>query len=179
MPAGTGQLLNSAWGLLPVEVGAALIRRLADPELPVSAANLGSRRRQFTVAEGLWWTELFGPHVAGLVAVAIGPETGPSGFEARGSVKMPPSWPPRGAALVVGADPSWGWPGALRGLQCRCLQSASAINTRDRSSTATASSWGFEARGSVKMPPSWPPRGAALVVGADPSWGWPGALRGL
>jgi len=77
MPAGTGQLLNSAWDLLPVEVGAALTRRLADPELPVSAANLGSRRRQFTVAEGLWWTELFGPHVAGLVAVAIGPETGP------------------------------------------------------------------------------------------------------
>ena len=77
MPAGTGQLLNSAWDLAPVEVGAALIRRLADPVFPVSAADLGSRRRQFTVAEGLWWTELFGPHVAGLVAVAIGPETGP------------------------------------------------------------------------------------------------------
>jgi hypothetical protein len=94
--------LAFAWGLLGDEVAAALHRRSADSESPIIAADLGTCRRPITMGEGIWWVELFGSKVAGQVAVAIGPETGPGSANPATAFRKPAEFHKRAKALSFG-----------------------------------------------------------------------------
>ena len=102
--AETTKLLVFAWDLLEGEAATALHRRFADAESPIGSADLGSRRRRITVGESsLWWVELSGARVAGQVAVAIGPESGPESASPATAFRKPADWHKRAKALHFGA----------------------------------------------------------------------------
>jgi hypothetical protein len=55
------------------------------------------------MGESLWWVELFGPRVAGQIAVAIGPETGPESASVATAFAKPADWYKRAKAQRCGS----------------------------------------------------------------------------